>query len=39
MTYLVIVVMVIVMFAWRAANGVAVCLIPVRVVMQADYFK
>jgi hypothetical protein len=39
MTYLVVVVMVIVMFAWRADNGVAVCVITIRIVVQADYFN
>ncbi len=39
MTYLVVVVMEIIMFAWRAANEVAICVITVRVVVQADYFN
>jgi hypothetical protein len=37
-TYSVIVVMAIVMFAWCATNGVALCIITVCIVMPADYF-
>jgi hypothetical protein len=38
MTYLVFVVVAILMFAWLAANGVAVCVITVCIVLQVDYF-
>ncbi len=37
--YLVVVVVVIAMFAWHSANGVAICIIPISIVMPADYFK
>jgi hypothetical protein len=39
MTYLVIGVVAIIMFSWHAANGVTVCIIIIRIVMQADYFN
>ncbi len=39
MTYLVIVIVAIVMFAWHAVNRVTVCIITVCIVMQAEYFS
>jgi hypothetical protein len=36
MTYSVVVVLAIIMFAWRAANGVTVCIITVCFVVQVD---
>jgi hypothetical protein len=39
MTYLIVVVMAIVMFAWCDANRVAVYVITIRVVVQANYFN